>query len=154
MPGRHVLNTALVSEFDEAAQFDPFVAAHAGIRRRPEGIALEEIIDDRFPEQPALIDDLVGNLQPLRHKLGNADLAAAAFLPLFRGGNMIVFMFPDLKSHAADIIAFADQESGGHRAVDTAAHSEQDRGLVHGPVLYWPGAETARGHVARRARTR
>jgi hypothetical protein len=86
----------LIGEFDKASELDPFVATYTGIGRGPPGIATDEIIDDRLPEQTALIDDLIGDLQPLGDISGNADLTAAALLPLFGGRNILVFMFPDL----------------------------------------------------------
>jgi len=72
-----------IGEFDKTPQLDPFVAAYAGIGRGPAGVATDEIIDHGLPEQPALIDDLIRDLQALGHIPGDADLTAASLLPLF-----------------------------------------------------------------------
>ena len=82
MAGCNVLNSTVFGECDKPSQFHAFVATDTGIRRRAACVAAQKIIDDRLPKQLALIDDLIGDLQALRHIPGNADLAAAAFLPL------------------------------------------------------------------------
>ena len=149
MAGRNEVHSPLVGESKKPSQFDPFVATDAGIRRRAARITREKIINDRRAKQRTLIDDLIGNLQTLRHILGNADLAATALLPLFRGGDVVVFVFPDLERHAVDIVALTDQEGRRHGAIHTAAHSQQDRRLIHKPVLYWRESERARGELRR-----
>jgi hypothetical protein len=78
----HLVDAALVCKREEPSQLYAFVAPDAGIRRRAAGISHEKIIDDSLPKELPLIDDLVRDLQTLRHVPGNADLAAAALLPL------------------------------------------------------------------------
>src|SRR5689334_11707689 len=113
MAGRHVLNPAFVGDLDQLPEFHPLIAAHAGIWGRPGGIAMKEIIDHRIAKHAALIDDLIGDAQALRHIPRYADLTASALLPFLRGGDVLVFMFPDLQRDTADVIAVAVQEGGG-----------------------------------------
>src|SRR6188474_1877401 len=78
----------LISKGDKPSELDSFVAAYAGIRRRSTGISPQKIIDHGLPKEATLIDDFIRNLQTLRHIFGNTNFAAAALLPLFRGGNL------------------------------------------------------------------
>src|SRR4026208_1166749 len=110
MAGRHVGDAPLISKGDEPSELDSFVAAYAGIRRRSTGISPQKIIDHGLPKEATLIDDLIRNLQTLRHIFGNTNFAAAALLPLFRGGNLLALMLPDLQCDAADPGALTDQE--------------------------------------------
>ena len=71
------------------------------------------------------------NFQRLRHIAGDADLATAALLPFLGGRDRFVFVFPDLKRDALDVVALANQERCRDGAVYSTAHPEKNCWTSH-----------------------
>jgi hypothetical protein len=125
------IDLACVREFDEAPQFDALIAPDTRIRRCAFEIAGKKVIDDTGTKGLPGVDHLMRDLQCLRDKSGNADLAAPTFLPSLGGRDRFVFVLPDLKRDAMDVIALANQKRCGDRAVHSAAHSKENRRASH-----------------------
>jgi hypothetical protein len=67
----------------------------------------------------------------LRDIPGNADLAAPTFLPALGGRDCFVFVFPDLKRDAMNVVALANQKRCGDRTVHSTAHAKKNCRASH-----------------------
>jgi hypothetical protein len=71
------------------------------------------------------------DLQCLRDIPGNADLAASTFLPALRDSDCFVFVLPDLKRDAMNVLALAYQKRCGDRTVHSTAHAKENCRASH-----------------------
>jgi hypothetical protein len=146
VPRGNIPETTTRREFKQPAKLHPFVTADTGVRRGACGIAMKKVVDDATPKILPAVDHLIWNMQFLSDELGNADLTAAAFLPLLGGSHGGVFVFPDLKRDPSNVIPLTDKKGRRDRAIDSAAHAEQHGGTGHGKgYCTWRGLERARG---------
>jgi hypothetical protein len=67
----------------------------------------------------------------LRDIPGNADFAAATFLPTLGDRDGFVLVLPNLKRDAVDVIALSGQKCCGDRTVHSTAHAEENRWAGH-----------------------
>ena len=120
-----------VRKLDETPQLDALIAPDARIRRCAFEIAGKKVIDDAGAKDLSGVDHLMRNLQYLRDVPGNADFATPTFLPSLGGRDGIVFVFPNLKGDAMDVIALANQKRGGNRAVHSTTHAKKNGRSSH-----------------------
>jgi hypothetical protein len=125
------IDIARFRKFDEPPQFDALIAPDTRIRRCAFEIAGKKVVDDAGTKGLPGIDYLMRNIQCLGDISGNADLAASTFLPSLGSRDRFVFVLPDLKGDAMDVIALANQQRCGDRAVHSAAHAKENCRASH-----------------------
>ena len=125
------IDPASVRKFDEATQFDSFIAPDAGIGRCAFEIAGNEVVDDPGAEGFSGVDYLMRDLEGLRDIPCNADLAAPTLFPTLRRRDRFVFVLPYLKGHAMNVVALANQKRCCDRAIHSTAHTEKNRRTSH-----------------------
>jgi hypothetical protein len=124
--GGHKIESACVRKLDETPQFDALIAPDTGIGRCAFEIAGNEVFDHAGTKGCSGVDHFVRDLQCLRDIPGNADLAAPTFLPALRDCNCFVFVLPDLKRDAMNVITLANQKRCGDRAIHSTAHTKEN----------------------------
>ena len=125
MAGRQAIRAELAREGDQVDELHPLVAADAGHRRPPGGIFVGEAVDHAVAESAFIIEDVMGDPQPVRDRPRVVNvLARAAGARAPRRCAMIV----ELQRHADHLGAGARGERGGDRAVDAAGHGDDDSG--------------------------
>ena len=97
----------------------------------PSQIAGNKVIDDAGMKSLSGVDHFMRDLQCLRDIPGNADLATSTLLPPLRDRDCFIFVFPDLKRDAMNVVALADQKRCGDRAVHSTAHAKKDGRASH-----------------------
>jgi hypothetical protein len=122
--GSHKIDPARVGKFDEASQFNSLIAPDTGIGCCAFEIAGNKIVDNAGSKGASGVDDLMRNLQCLRYISGDADLAAPPFFPALRGRDCFIFVLPDLKCDAMDVVALANQKRCSDGTVHSSAHSK------------------------------
>ena len=125
------IDPAFVRQFHEAPQLHTLIAPDTGIGRCAFEIAGNKVVDDAGTKDFSGVDHLMRNLQCLRDIPGNADLAASTFLPAFRDRDCFVFVFPDLKRDAINVVALANQQRCGDRTIHSTAHAKENCRASH-----------------------
>jgi hypothetical protein len=131
MAGGHKIEPAYIRELDETPQFDALIAPDTGIGRCAVEIAGNKVVDHAGTKGFSGVDHLVWDLQCLRNVSGNANLAAPTFLPALRDRDCFVFMFPDLKGDAMNVVALANQKCCGDRAIHSTTHAKENCRASH-----------------------
>ena len=122
MSGRDELAIQLVGALDKRAKLDELVAARARIGRAPRCIFGHEIIDDALVKFVLQIQNVIGNIELMRHAprvFGRANGAAAAET---MRGKRIIFSRPQLHGDADHFIILLDQKRRRHARIDAATH--------------------------------
>ena len=122
--GRDGIETERERLLEQGGKLDPFVAAHARVRRAASGILGDEIVDDVKFEAFGEVPDVVGDADdvgcPLRvHRV--LDGATAAGARPQRAG-----LSAEREVHSDNVVAGVDRARRGDRRVDSAAHRRQN----------------------------
>ena len=128
MAGRHEVGADLFAIGPQLAELEPDVADHARIGRSSRQILVREVIFD--PREVALeIKGVKRNVEPIGDTLGIERVGHAATglgAPFdILGGR------PRAHENAQNVVALLLQQHGGDRAVNPAAH-RQNNTLAHG----------------------
>jgi len=110
MACRDVIDLACGGEIHEAPKLHSLVTADTGIGRGASRIAVKKIVNHSFLKGVAGIDDFVRDVEKFGDMLGDADLAAASFLPLFGCCYGFVLVFPYLEGNAMHLVALANEQ--------------------------------------------
>ena len=117
MAGRHRGAAEIARDVEEVAEFHPLVTANARDRRRAGEIGVGEIFHHARRKAVFIIEDVVGNAEPVGDGARVLDvLSGAAGAFLLNGQAVIV----ELERHADGVIAGMFHERRRHRAVDAA----------------------------------
>jgi hypothetical protein len=71
---------------------------------------VKKIVNHSFLKGVAGIDDFVRDVEKFGDMLGDADLAAASFLPLFGCCDGFVLVFPYLEGNAVHLVALVNEQ--------------------------------------------
>src|SRR5262249_34891100 len=126
MPGRQHLGAELVRGREQIAELDRLVALDAWHRRLARHIALGEAVDYHFLEAALVVEHVVGNADPLRHRARVIDVLAGAAGALAMGRGAVVV---ELQRDADDVVAFGLEQGGRDRGVDAARHGDHHTGV-------------------------
>ena len=111
--GRKVRRVECLSHFIiEETELHLEIAHHAGIRRHPCCVGLDEIIEDELLVRLSHIDDLERNPDEFRHLAGAFDL--------------LVLPVKLIHGSAVNLIALIEQEARGQRGIHAAGHCHDD----------------------------
>ncbi len=131
MAGGEAVGAEVAGEGEQVGELDRLVARHAGDRGSAAGIFVGEALDDRIAEAGLVVEDVMGDPEPLGDGLGVVDVAAGA--AGLRAADRLA-MVVELEGDPDHLGAGAGGERGDHRAVDPARHGDDDPGLGGGPV--------------------
>ena len=117
--GGQRLGPKLAGEPQEIAELHRLIAAHAGDRRLAAEVAADEVLDHRFAEPRFVIEDVVGDVEPRRHRAGIVDVGAGATRagPPHRAAVIV-----ELQRDAEDVVALVLEERRHHRGIHAARH--------------------------------
>jgi hypothetical protein len=125
------MDPACIRKLDETSQFDALITPNTWIGRCAFKIAGNKVVDNAGTKGFSGVDHLMRDLQRLRDIPGNADFAAPTFLPALRDRDCFVFVLPDLKRDAMNVVALADQKRCGDRAIHSTAHAKENCRASH-----------------------
>lgn len=131
MAGGEAVGAELAGEAQEVGKLHPLVAGDAGDRRAPARIFVGEALDHALPEAALIVEDMMSDAQPRRHRLRVENVLAGATSARARAGDSA--MVVELQRHPDRLRAAARGEGGHDRAVDAARHGDDDPGALQGP---------------------
>ena len=131
MARRQAIRPKLARESDEVHELHPLVAARARDRRAPVGIFIDEAVDHAFAEAGFVVEHVVGDPETVRDLLGIVDVLPRAARA---GAPHRLAVIVELERHPDHVRAGPRGERGGHRAVDSAGHRDDDSGLPGRPI--------------------
>ena len=129
MPGRQAVGAELAGESDQVDELHALVARGARHRRAPVRIFVDEAVDHAAPEAAFVIEDVMGDPEPVRDLRGVIDVLAGAAGA--RAAHRLA-MVVELERHSDHLRPGARGERGRDRAVDAAGHGDDDSCLPAG----------------------
>jgi hypothetical protein len=117
----------------QIAELDALIAAHAGDRRGPGEIAVDEIVDHAFAKPRLVIENIVREAHALRDPARVANVGAGAAGPAPSGRRAMIV---ELQRHADHVAALTGERRRDNGAVDAAGHGDDDT-----PILRQVGAK-------------
>ena len=135
MAGGDIVDSACVGKLDESPQFDSLIAPDTGIRGGAVEITCQKVVDHPSAKGLLGVDHFMWNFQCLRDVSGNANLTTPTLFPFLGSRDGVVFMFPDLKCDAMDVVALADQKRCSHGAIYSTAHAEENCRSSHNVAI-------------------
>ncbi len=126
MAGRHEVGPDLLAVGPELAELEPDVAHDARIRRPPGHVLVGEIIHD--PREVALeVEGVERDIEPVGDALGIHGIgdAAAGLRPPLR----VLGVGTGAHEQADHIVPMLLQQAGGDRAINSAAHRQDNATL-------------------------
>src|SRR4029077_8177607 len=125
------LGAKLTRSDKKIVELDRHIAVDAGHWRLAVNIALGETVDHRLLETVLVVEHVVRNADPLRHRTGIIDILTrtAGALAMDR-----CTMVVELQGHADHIVALRLEQSSSHRGVDAAGHGDNDTGVLRSTV--------------------
>ncbi len=129
MAGGEAIGAEIAGEAQQVGELHPLVARDAGDRRAAARIFVGEALDHAVAEAAFIIEDVMGDAEPLgdRARVVNVAAGAAALRPTDRRA-----MIVELKRDSDHLGAGAGGERGHDRAVDAAGHGDDDPRLAGG----------------------
>src|SRR6516164_333349 len=125
MTGRQYLGAELARGREQIAELDRLVALDARHRRLARHIAFGEAVDHHFLEAALVVEHVVGNADPLRHRARVIDVLAGAAGTLAMGrGAMVV----ELQRDADDVVALGLEQRRRDRGIDATRHGDDHAG--------------------------
>ena len=148
MAGGQRVGAEVAGDLEQVLELDLLVAAHAGDRRAPGGVALGEILDHLRPEALLEVEHVMRDVEALRHPAGVVDVLPGAARSLASERCAVVV---ELEGDTDHLAAGGDQEGRRAGAVDAARHGDHDAAFGGRP----PEAEVPEAEidVHRAART-
>ena len=131
MAGREAIGAEFARQREQVGELHPLVAADAGDRRPPARIFVGEPLDHPLAEAAFIVEDIMGDAEPVGDGACVADVLAGA---AGAGAPDRLAMIVELQRHPDHLGAGARGERGHDRAVDAARHGDDDSGLAAGPV--------------------
>ena len=123
MPGRHRLRAEVARQGQQIRELHRHVAADAGHRRLPGGVAVGEVADHGTSEPGLRVDHVVRDAEAVGHVPRVVDvLPGAAGTPAASGGAVVV----KLQGDADHLVPGLVQQPGDHAAVHAAGHRGDD----------------------------
>ncbi len=81
MAGREAIGAEIAGEAEQIGELHPLVAADAGDRRAPARIFVGEALDHAVAEAAFIVEDIMGDAEPLGDRLGVVNVLARAAGP-------------------------------------------------------------------------
>ena len=131
MAGRQHLGAQFARGAEQILELDRHVAIDARHRRLARHIALGEAVDHRRLEAALVVEHVMRNADPVRHRAGVVDVLAGAAGALAMGRRAMVV---ELQGDADDVIALGLEQRRRHRRVDAAGHGDDDAGVLRPAV--------------------
>ena len=129
MAGRQHLRAEFARGRQEIAELDRLVAIDARHRRLARDIARGKAVDDRLLEPALVIEDVVGNADPLGDCARVMDVLPGAAGALAVGRRAMVV---ELQRHSDDVVALGLEQRRRDRGIDAARHGDHDAGVARG----------------------
>src|SRR5260221_8756718 len=127
MSGRQHLGAELARGREQIAELDRLVALDARHRRLARHIALGEAVDHHFLEAALVVEHVVGNADPLRHRAGVIDILAGAAGTLAMGRRAMVV---ELQRDADDVVALGLEQRRRDPGIDATRHCDDHAGVL------------------------
>ena len=131
MAGRQHLRAEFARGRQEIAELDRLVAIDARHRRLACDIARGKAVDDRLLEPALVIEDVVRDPDPLRHRSRIVNVLTGAAGTLAVGRRTVIV---ELQRHANDVIALGLEQCRRDRGIHAARHGDHDAGVARGTV--------------------
>ena len=128
--GRQRFGAQVAGRVQQVAELDPLVAADAGDRRFAAQVAVGEIVHHALRKAVLVIEDVVGNADPVGYLPRIVDVLAGAARSLAAHRHAMVVKLEGDPDH---VVTLLPQKGGGDGGVDTAGHGDDDAG-VRGPL--------------------
>ena len=125
MASRDPVGAERLCALEEGVEFDEGVAVEARIGRAAVGVLVDELIHDELPEGTLQVECVVRNTEPLRDAAGVANVLDGAALAA-AGVVLGTGLGPQTHRDPDHVVALLDQQRGGGRGVDSAAHADHD----------------------------
>ena len=129
--GRQHLGAEFARGCQEIAELDRLVAIDARHRRLARDIARGKAVDDRLLEPALVIEDVVRDPDPLRHRSRIVNVLTGAAGTLAVGRCTVIV---ELQRHANDVIALGLEQCRRDRGIHAARHGDHDAGVARGTV--------------------
>ena len=128
--GRQRVGAQVAGGVQQVAELDPLVAADTGDRRFAAQVAVGEIVHHALREPVLVIEDVMGDADPVGHLPRIVDVLAGAARSLAAHRHAVVVKLEGDPDH---VVTLLTQKGGGDGGVDTAGHGDHDAG-VRGPL--------------------
>jgi hypothetical protein len=126
MSGRQHPGAELARGREQIAELDRLVALDARHRRLARHIALGEAVDHHFLEAALVVEHVMGNADPFRHRTRVIDVLAGAAGTFAVGrGAMVV----ELQRDADDVVALGLEQRRRDRGIDATRHGDDHTGV-------------------------
>ena len=123
MAGGEQVRPEVVRRREEVSELEMLIAGHAGDRRLAGHVGLRERLDHFLAKPRLVIQNVVGNSDPLGHVASVVNVLAGAARPLAMGR---LAMVVELHGDADDVVAFIGKERRHDGRVDSAGHGHND----------------------------
>ena len=123
VPGGKAIRPQFARHAEQVGEFRPHVAADAGHRRASSEVFVGELFDHVFAESAFMVEDIMGDTQPVGHGARIANVIARAACALAPGCRAIIVK---LERDADHLGPAGMGKRGDNRGIHPAAHCHDD----------------------------
>ena len=122
MPGRHGFTPQIAGHAQKIRELHALIAGHARHGRFPARIGVRKVLDHAVPEAAFRINDVMREVQLIRHGARIHDVAPGTARARLRRLTVIV----KLEGRADHLVALPFEQRGHYGAVHASRHSNED----------------------------